>query len=74
MEHKHIKFHEGHITWLGDEKPSEAVMEAFEVMYQFILNHEKEIRNLDKIKQNTPAIYGPPPFTLDDPFWNNKPL
>jgi len=62
MEHKHITFHEGHITWHGEEKPSEAIMEAFEKMYEFINTHEEQIRNLQKRKQDIPAIYGPPPI------------
>lgn len=66
MAHKHIKFHEGHITWTGKDKPSEAIMEAFEVMYEFIKTHDKEIKNLQKRKQDVPAIYGPPPPNFDD--------
>lgn len=63
MEHKHIKFHEGHITWTGKEKPSEELMEAFEAMYEFIKSHEEQILNLQRHKQDIPAVYGPPPVS-----------
>ena len=66
MEHKHIKFHEGHITWTGKNKPSEEIMEAFEALYEFVKNNGKAIEQLRKTKQDIPAIYGPPPVRSQD--------
>ncbi len=70
-EHKHITFHDGHITWKGEERPSEAVMEAFEALYQFVLEHEKELVQLRKQKADKPAIYGPPPIKFDDIYFGD---
>ena len=59
--HKHIKFHEGHITWTGENDPSPEVIEAFEKLYQFVWDNQKAIDNLRITKAERPAIYGPPP-------------
>ena len=70
-EHIHIAFHDGHITWKGEEKPSEAVMEAFEALYQFVLEHDKELGELRRNKAQKPAIYGPPPIRPNDIYFGD---
>jgi cytochrome oxidase Cu insertion factor (SCO1/SenC/PrrC family) len=45
MKHKHIKFHEGHITWTGKEKPTDEIMKAFEDMYEIMKTQGKKLKN-----------------------------
>lgn len=54
-EHRHFKFHDGHITWTGKEPPSKEVIESFEELWSFVLKNEIEIGRVD----NKNAVYGP---------------
>jgi hypothetical protein len=62
MKHRHIEFHDGHITWTGKEAPSKEVMEAFEDLWNFVNEHEQELNSLSKSKQDKPLEWVKPNF------------